>query len=45
MIAFYNHMPLAEYVHEFGNYRINPLALCLSDSSLQDHIALGLREQ
>lgn len=33
------------YVHAFGNYGINSLALCLPGSSVENHIALGLREQ
>lgn len=33
------------YVQEFGNYKINPLAHFFSGSSVQNHIALGLREQ
>lgn len=33
------------YVHAFGNDKINSLALCPPGSSVENHIALGLREQ
>jgi len=33
------------FARECGNYRMNPLALCLSCSSVWNDIALGLREQ
>lgn len=40
-----NHRLHAVCVHGFGNYRINPLAFCLPDSSVWNHIALGPSEQ
>ena len=39
------HSMLKGYAHEVSNYRINPLALGLSCSSVWNHIALGPRVQ